>query len=55
MTLEKVGGKKFGLGIASVHQRIFVCKVENGEDFLGSVVYGWKGEDVRILNLFSKF
>ncbi|EFO86965.1 hypothetical protein CRE_15826 [Caenorhabditis remanei] len=32
VTLEKVGGKKFGLGIASVHQRILVCKVENGGD-----------------------
>ncbi|EFO88251.1 hypothetical protein GCK72_021837 [Caenorhabditis remanei] len=40
VTLEKVGGKKFGLGIASVHQRILVCKVENDSLVNGVLRYG---------------
>uniref|UniRef100_A0A1I7TG12 Septation protein SpoVG n=1 Tax=Caenorhabditis tropicalis TaxID=1561998 RepID=A0A1I7TG12_9PELO len=31
VVIERTIGKKFGLGIVSVHQRIFVCKVENGQ------------------------
>ncbi|CAP27356.1 Protein CBG06985 [Caenorhabditis briggsae] len=40
VTLEKVVGKKFGLGIVSVHQRILVCKVENDSLVSGVLRYG---------------
>ncbi|CCD65335.1 PDZ domain-containing protein [Caenorhabditis elegans] len=54
VTLMMTQGKKFGLGIVSVHQRILVCKVENESLVAGVLKYGDQIIEINKKNVLNK-